>query len=72
MFENDHNENGMENAQFDSQSMNDDLSVSGVENITKKSKGKRLLSQGVLRQLLLQAALLLHMRHLTLSRIRSS
>ena len=46
MFENDHNENGMENTQFDSQSMNDDLSVSGVENITKKSKGKKAALAG--------------------------
>ena len=41
MFENDHNENGMENTQFDSQPVNDDLSVSGVDNVTKKGKGKK-------------------------------
>ena len=41
MFENDHNENGVENTQFENQLTNDDLSVSGVENVTKKSKGKK-------------------------------
>ena len=41
MFENDHNENGMENTQFDSQPVNDELSVSGVDNVTKKGKGKK-------------------------------
>ena len=41
MFENDHNENGMENTQFDSQPIIDDLSVSGVDNVTKKGKGKK-------------------------------
>ena len=41
MFENDHNENGMDNTQFDSQPVNDELSVSGVDNVTKKGKGKK-------------------------------
>ena len=41
MFENDHNENGMENTQFDSQPVNDELSVSGVENVTKKGRGRK-------------------------------
>ena len=41
MFENDHNENGMENTQFDSQPVNDELSVSGVDNVTKKGKGRK-------------------------------
>ena len=41
MFENDHNENGMGNTQFESQSFNDDFSVSGVDNVTKKGKGRK-------------------------------
>lgn len=35
MFENDNNNSGIENAQFD------EMSVSGVDNITKKGKGKK-------------------------------
>jgi len=35
MFENDHNNSGIENTQFD------EMSVSGVDNVTKKGKGKK-------------------------------
>ncbi|MCR4638911.1 DUF6583 family protein [Ruminococcus sp.] len=41
MFENDHNENGIENTQFDSQPINEELSVSGVDNVTKKGRGRK-------------------------------
>ena len=37
MFENDHNSSGMENSQFG----NYETSVSGVENVTRKSKGRK-------------------------------